>query len=75
MAQETIEICELFDMNPYRLSSGECLLMAVENGGDAVKHLSEARNPVRSDRQSGKRDRQKNGRDRNDRISGTTGTG
>ena len=42
MAQETIEICELFDLNPYRLSSGECLLMAVENGGDAVKILSEA---------------------------------
>ena len=37
-----IEICELFDLNPYRLSSGECLLMAVENGGDAVKLLSEA---------------------------------
>ena len=42
VAQETIEICELFDLNPYRLSSGECLLMAVENGGDAVKLLSEA---------------------------------
>ena len=42
VAQETIEICELFDLNPYRLSSGECLLMAVENGGDAVKILSEA---------------------------------
>lgn len=42
VAQETIEICELVDLNPYRLSSGECLLMAVENGGDAVKLLSEA---------------------------------
>ena len=41
-AQETIEICELFDLNPYRLSSGECLLMAVENGGDAVRILSKA---------------------------------
>ena len=40
--QETIEICELFDLNPYRLASGECLLMAVENGGDAVRILSEA---------------------------------
>lgn len=40
--QETIEICELFDLNPYRLSSGECLLMAVENGGDAVRILSDA---------------------------------
>ena len=42
VAQETIEICELFDLNPYRLASGECLLMAVENGGDAVRILSEA---------------------------------
>jgi len=40
--QETIEVCELFDLNPYRLSSGECLLMAVENGGDAVRVLSDA---------------------------------
>jgi len=31
-----------FDLNPYRLASGECLLMAVENGGDAVRILSEA---------------------------------
>ena len=73
MAQETIEICELFDLNPYRLSSGECLLMAVENGGDAVKLLSEAGIPSAVIGKS-KRDRQKNGRDRNDRISGTTGT-
>ena len=65
VAQETIEICELFDLNPYRLASGECLLMAVENGGD----------PVRSDRKSGKRYREKDDRDRNNRISGTPGTG
>ena len=62
VAQETIEICELFDLNPYRLASGECLL---KRGGD----------PVRSDRKSGKRYREKDDRDRNNRISGTPGTG
>ncbi len=46
IAQETVEICELFDLNPYRLSSGECLLMAVRNGGDAVKILNEAGIPA-----------------------------
>lgn len=46
IAQETVEICELFDLNPYRLSSGECLLMAVWNGGDAVRILNGAGIPA-----------------------------
>ena len=39
--QEMIEVCELFDMNPYRLDSGECVLAAADNGGDLVSALSE----------------------------------
>lgn len=31
--QETIEICELFGLNPYELLSGGSLLMVTENGG------------------------------------------
>lgn len=30
--QETIEICEFYDLNPYELSSGGCLLMTAEDG-------------------------------------------
>ena len=30
--QETIEICEFFDLNPYELLSGGCLLMIAEDG-------------------------------------------
>ena len=30
--QETIEICEFFELNPYELLSGGCLIMAAESG-------------------------------------------
>ena len=30
--QETIEICEFFELNPYELLSGGCLIMVTENG-------------------------------------------
>jgi hydrogenase maturation factor len=39
--QETIEICERYDLNPYRLFSNGCVLLAAEHGGDladALKH-------------------------------------
>lgn len=36
--QETVEICERYDLNPYRLWSENCLLFAADHGG----HLSEA---------------------------------
>ncbi len=39
--QETIEICERYDMNPYRLFSAGCLLLAADNGGDLVCALNE----------------------------------
>ncbi len=39
--QETIEICERYDLNPYRLFSTGCLLFSAENGGDLVHALKE----------------------------------
>lgn len=38
--QETIEICERYDMNPYRLFSAGCLLFTADNGGDLVYALN-----------------------------------
>ena len=39
--QEIIEICELLDLNPYRLWSGECVLMTSDHGWDMVDQLRE----------------------------------
>jgi len=39
--QEIIEICELFDKNPYEIASSGCLLMTYDNGYDIVKALKE----------------------------------
>ena len=39
--QETIEICEFFDINPYELLSGASLLLAVEDGVSLVERLGE----------------------------------
>ena len=40
--QETIEICEFFDLNPYGLLSGGSLLIVAEDGDGMVKALQEA---------------------------------
>ena len=40
--QETIEICEFFDLNPYKLLSGGCLLIAAEDGNGLVMELEKA---------------------------------
>ncbi|MCI8772480.1 MAG: hydrogenase maturation factor [Lachnospiraceae bacterium] len=37
--QETIEICEFYDLNPYELSSGGCLLMTTEDGNGLAAAL------------------------------------
>lgn len=37
--QSTIEICERYDLNPYRLWSENCLLMVADNGGHLVEAL------------------------------------
>jgi hydrogenase maturation factor len=39
--QETIEICERYDLNPYRLFGADCLLFSSDNGGDLVHALKE----------------------------------
>lgn len=37
--QETVEICELFRINPYQLASGGSLLITARNGSDIVRSL------------------------------------
>lgn len=41
VTQETIEICERFELNPYRLYSSGCYLLAAENGGRLAADLAE----------------------------------
>jgi hydrogenase expression/formation protein HypE len=40
--QETIEICEFFDLNPYCLISSGSMLMAIDNGHELVRNLNDA---------------------------------
>lgn len=44
--QETIEICEYFELNPYYLISSGCMLMAAEQGHDLVRKLEAAGIPA-----------------------------
>ncbi|MBR2045592.1 MAG: AIR synthase family protein [Agathobacter sp.] len=44
--QETIEICEYFDVNPYKILSGGCLLIATEDGNGLVMELEKANIPA-----------------------------
>lgn len=37
--QETVEICEFFEINPYQLLSGGCMLMAAWDGNGLVRVL------------------------------------
>ena len=39
--QETIEICEFYDLNPYEFLSGGALLMVTENGDALVEALEQ----------------------------------
>lgn len=41
LTQATIEICERFELNPYRLYSSSCVLLTSENGGRLVQKLRE----------------------------------
>lgn len=47
ITQETIEICERFELNPYRLYSSGCYLLAAENGGRLVLELEEKQIPAK----------------------------
>lgn len=40
--QETIEVCELFGINPYELISSGCMLMASPDGNTLVRELEKA---------------------------------
>lgn len=44
--QETIEICEFFEINPYCLTAGGCLLMAADNGYDLAGKLAKEHIPA-----------------------------
>lgn len=46
MKQETVEICEFFDLNPYRLNSVGSLLIATERGNDVVEALNRSGIPA-----------------------------
>lgn len=41
LRQETVEVCELCDVNPYELMSGGCLIMTTEDGPGLVAALEE----------------------------------
>jgi hydrogenase expression/formation protein HypE len=40
--QETVEICEFYDINPYCLISSGCMLIAADNGYDLVRTLEKS---------------------------------
>lgn len=40
--QETVELCEYYDLNPYTMISSGCMLMAAVNGNDLVYELEKA---------------------------------
>ncbi|WP_242659879.1 AIR synthase-related protein [Enterocloster asparagiformis] len=44
--QATVEICELYGLNPYRLRSGGGFMAAADNGGRAVRALEAAGIPA-----------------------------
>ena len=44
--QETVEICEFFDLNPYKILSGGCLLIGTTDGNGMVLELEKAGIPA-----------------------------
>lgn len=44
--QETIEVCEFFDLNPYELLAGGSLLITTVNGGELVRKLEKSGIPA-----------------------------
>lgn len=45
--QETVEVCERLELNPYRLYSRGCVLLAADNGGQLVRTLAGQHIPAR----------------------------
>ena len=46
MRQETVEVCERLELNPYRLHSRGCVLLTADNGGQLVRILAEKHIPA-----------------------------
>lgn len=46
LRQETVEVCEFFQLNPYELLSGGSLMMVAENGEELVNTLAKSRIPA-----------------------------
>ena len=46
MRQETVEVCERLELNPYRLYSRGCVLLTADNGGQLVRILAEKHIPA-----------------------------
>ena len=46
MCQETVEVCERLELNPYRLYSQGCVLLTADNGGQLVRTLAEKNIPA-----------------------------
>lgn len=44
--QRTIEICEFYDLNPYRLLSDRCVLLVADNGWQTVNSMRERKIPA-----------------------------
>lgn len=44
--QETVEVCERLELNPYRLYSAGCVLLTADNGGQLVRALAEKHIPA-----------------------------
>ena len=44
--QETVEICEFYELNPYELLSGGCLIMVTEDGNGLVAALAREEIPA-----------------------------
>lgn len=44
--QLTVEVCERFELNPYRLLCGNCVIMAADRGGQLVRELRAAGIPA-----------------------------
>lgn len=44
--QETVEVCEFYEISPYELTSGGCLIMMADNGYDLVRELEEKQIPA-----------------------------
>ena len=45
--QATIEFCELFDLNPYKLYAGGCFLIAADNGHRVIREYEKMGIPCR----------------------------